>query len=99
MGTLSFSVGQSNSYETLVSTQVTTSGAFTTSGTAAFVEDASGDITLSAGQIFQAHASEAMRIVFGGQTATTSTGHYLPAGIQSQFLVREAGKVSAIDVA
>lgn len=103
MGTISFTVckyapgkrGSSN----IPATEVVTSGAYATSTSASNVEDAGGDITLTVGTIFQAHADEAMRLRFGGTAATASTGFYLPAGEQREWECTEAGFVSAIDVA
>lgn len=101
MGTFSFSVGRADESGRglILSSQVTTSGAHTTSTSASFAEDASGDITLSVGDLIEAHADEAMRIRFGGNAATASTGHYIPAGEQRAYVCRETGKVSVIDVA
>lgn len=105
MGIASFSVTKANAGRgtgspTLTSTTVVTSGAFTTSATAAAnIEDGSGDITLSAGQVLRIHASEAMRVAFGGTAATASTGHYIPAAGTVDFECDVPGVVSAIDVA
>lgn len=101
MGTASFSVGRTDaaSPSGTLSSPVITSGAHTTSTTASFIEDASGDIELSSGDVLQVHADEAMRIRFGGTAATASTGHYIPADGQREYTCRETGKVSIIDVA
>lgn len=101
MGTASFSVGRRSTGGdgNAMDSSVATSGAFTTSTTAAFIEDASGDIVMALGQILRIHADEAMRIRFGSVAATASTGHYIPAGVQTEFECSEYGKVSIIDVA
>ncbi|MDC0657060.1 hypothetical protein N6L27_03520 [Leisingera sp. SS27] len=102
MGTASFSVGKYGrriNSGGLFATEVKTSGAFATSTTAANLEDGIGDITLAAGDVLQIHASEAMRIAFGGTAATASTGHYIPEGAQREFECTDAGFVSIIDVA
>lgn len=103
MGTASFSVGsygQSRGQSPAVmSSYVRTSGAHTTSTTASFAEDGSGDIELAVGEIISIHASEAMRVRFGGTAATASTGHYIPANETRKFEAADSGKVSIIDVA
>lgn len=104
MGTASFSVGRGNKGQgqgspTMLSTIIRTSGAYTTSTTASNLEDAGGDITLSAGEVIQIHADEDMRIDFGGTAATASTGHFIPAGEQREYECNSGGNVSIIDVA
>lgn len=101
MGTASFSVGAyaRGPKSSLMQSKVETSGAYSTSTTASALEDASGDITLSAGQVIQIHADEDMRVRFGGVAATASTGHFIPAGQQREFECQEPGTVSIIDVA
>lgn len=104
MGTASFAVTKFNQNRgsgagTLVSSVVYTSGAFTTSTTAANLEDATGDITMSAGQILDVYADEAMRVRFGGVAATATTGHYIPASTCKQIECDEPGLVSIVDVA
>lgn len=104
MGTASFSVtkrapGRGTGGSDMLSSTVITSGAFTTSVTPANLEDGSGDITLSAGQILRIHASEAMRVNFGGTAATASTGHYIPAAGTVDIECEDAGLVSIVDVA
>lgn len=104
MGTLNYSVGKygqnrGSGAATVRSSVVSASNAFTTSTSAANVEDASGDITVSAGQVMFCIADEAMRIRFGGVAATSSTGHYLPAGIPIDIECTEPGLVSVVDVA
>ena len=101
MGTASFSVGRRDRFlgGNVLTSEVITSGAFTTSGTAANVEDGSGDITLKVGEVFVVFADEAMRVNFGGTAATTTTGHYIPASTLQAFTCEAAGVVSIIDVA
>jgi len=103
MGTLNFTVtgyarSKGSGAATLPSTDVMTSGEHTTSATASNVEDASGDISLAKGQVFQAHADIAMRVSFGGIAATSTTGFYIPAATQREFEVSTPGTVSAVDV-
>lgn len=104
MGTASFSVGKYGTNRgrgagTVLSSEVRLSGAFSTSASAANLEDAGGDVTLAVGEVLQVHADEAMRIRFGGVAATASTGHFIPADAQAEFEVNESGTVSIIDVA
>lgn len=101
MGTASFEVGRYGADRdgSVISSHIRTSGAHTTSTTASFAEDAAGDIVVSRDELFTVHADEAMRVEFGGDAATASTGHYVPAGAQRTFQVDESGKVSIIDVA
>lgn len=101
MGTASFSVGETDSASPsgAMASTVITSGAFTTSTTAANIEDATADISMKNGQVLRVHADEAMRVRFGGTAATASTGHYIPAGVDREFICREPGTVSIIDVA
>ena len=61
------------------------------------VENAGGDITLSAGEVFAVHVSAAMRISFGGVAATATTGHYIPAATMMEIEVDAPGTVSAIE--
>lgn len=105
MGIASFSVtryarAKGASPSTALSSQVRVSGAFTTSITAAALRDSTAaNVTLGAGDVLQIHASQAMRIRFGGVAATASTGHYIPAGAQVEFEVNDPGVVSIVDVA
>lgn len=84
---------------TILNGEVITSGAHTSSTSASNIEDASGDIVMSVGQIIQVHADEAMRIMFGSVAATASVGHYIPAGEQREYECNAGGFVSIIDVA
>ena len=104
MGTASFSVGKyaksrGTGGTNVLSSDTRTSGAFVTSGTAANIEDASGDIEMGLGEVLQVHADEAMRVVFGGTAATASTGLYIPASTQVEIECGNSGTVSIIDVA
>lgn len=104
MGTLNFTVteygrGRGAGSSTLSSTEVETSDAFTTSTSAAYVEDGSGDIVLSVGRVFEVFPDEAMWIRFGGDVATVGDGFYLQANVKRQWEVTNPGKVSVIDVA
>lgn len=103
MGTASFSVGRyarnkGSGPATVLSSNIRTSGAFTTSTTAASLADAGGAVTMSSGEVLQVHADVAMRVWFNG-TATASTGHYIPAGAQVEFECNDPGAVSIRDVA
>lgn len=104
MGIASFSVGTYGRVRgagpaSIYSSRVRTSGAYTTSTSASNLEDAGGDITLASGEVLQVYADEAMRIRFGGTAATSTTGHYIPAGVQAEFECNDPGLVSIIDVA
>ncbi len=105
MGTASFHVGKyarnrGAGAATVISSNVRVSGAFTTSTSAANLEDSTNtDITMGVGEVLQVYADEAMRIRFGGTAATASTGLYIPAGVQREFECNDAGTVSIIDVA
>ena len=103
MGTLNFTVGsyaksKGSGAATIMSTDVSTSDAFTTTTTAANVEDASGDVIMAPGQVIRVHADEAMWISFGGIPATVGTGFYIPPYIPLEWECATAGLVSAIDV-
>lgn len=105
MGTLNFTVtlpGRTGRFVNAagpVSTTVITSGSFTTGLAAANVEDGSGDITLSDGQILRVRASEPMWINFGA-TAAVGTGFHLGTNNTVTFACDSAtaGTVSVIDV-
>lgn len=104
MGTASFSIGKyartkGNGAASLLASIVRTSGAFTTSTTAANLEDASGDVTAISGDVVRIYADEAMRVSFGGAAATASTGHYIPAATTFECEVEDSGLISIIDVA
>ncbi len=105
MGVASFHVGKyarnrGAGAATVISSNVRVSGDFTTSTTAANLEDSTNtDITMGVGEVLEIYADEAMRIRFGGIAATASTGIRLPAGVQRQIECNDAGTVSIIDVA
>ena len=107
MGTASFSISEGNKSRgagspTMLSTRYVNGGAFTTSTSAATLQDSgASNVTLAAGQVIQIHADEAMRVQFGGVAVTASTGHYIPGGLQREFECDggDAGTVSIIDVA
>lgn len=104
MGTLNFTVskygrqGRHSGGASVISTEVITSDAYTTSTSASFVEDGSGDIVLAPGQIFQCTPSEPMWIRFGGEVAAVGDGFYLTADTAHEFDCSFGGKVSVIDV-
>ncbi len=104
MGTASFCVSKygrnrGSGAGTVISSDIRTSGAYTTSTSATNLEDAGGDITMAQGEVLQVHADEAMRIRFGGTAATASTGLYVPAGMMVEIECSNPGLVSVIDVA
>jgi hypothetical protein len=104
MGTASFAVGKyarnrGSGAGTIMSSEIRTSGAYSTSTSATNLEDVSGDITMAQGEVLQVHADEAMRIRFGGLSATASTGLYIPAQAMVEIECNEPGLVSIIDVA
>lgn len=101
MGTASFAIVNYSRgpQSSLPKSEIRTSGAYTTSTTASNLEDGSGDITMSVGEILEIHADEAMRVRFGGTAATASTGFYVPADVQRWIECTEAGNVSIVDVA
>lgn len=104
MGTLSYTVaktaaGRGRGAPTILSSTTRASGNLTTSGTAANIQFAAADLVLGAGEVIQLYADEAMRVAFGGTTATTSTGFYIPAAAQIEIECTDPGAVSAIDVA
>jgi hypothetical protein len=83
---------------TLMSSRVRLSGQDTIT-TAENIENASGDITLAAGDVFCILADANMRVRFGGVAATATTGHIVPANQHCAFEIdgRDAGTVSAIE--
>ena len=104
MGTASFTVTKFNKSRgtgsgIIASAEIRTSGVHATTGTASNVQADGGDLIMAAGEVFQIHADAAMRVAFGGTAATTTTGHYIPAGAQVEFEVSDptTGTVSAID--
>lgn len=102
MGTLNYTIGRYAAGRGLapntMSSYVRTSDAFTTSTTASYVEDGSGDITLAYGEIVRAHADEDMWIRVNA-VATVGDGLFIPSGTTIDFEVHEEGKLSVIDVA
>lgn len=103
MGTASFDVSKYGKNRgagagTVISSDLNTSGAFTTSTSAANLEDAGGDVVISSGQVLYIHADVAMRVVIGG-TATATTGLYIPAGASRDIEAHTGGFISIIDVA
>jgi hypothetical protein len=104
MGTASFHVGRygrnkGEGAATLMGTTVRVSGAFSTSTSAANLEDStSTDVVLGVGEVLEIHADEPMRIRFGGEAATASVGVFVPENVQRGFECTESGTVSIIDV-
>lgn len=100
MGTLSFTVTEYGQRATTIqSTLLATSGAHTTTTTASNVQDAAGSVLLKPGQVFMCFADEPMRVNFGNLAATATVGHFIPASTPMWLECRDAGLISAIDVA
>lgn len=103
MGTLNYTLGYycRDNARTLISTAISTSDAFSTTTSAAFVEDGSGDIEADTGQVFRGVIDEPAWIAFGGRTATVGNDFYMRADIEYEFEIAagDAGKISIIDVA
>lgn len=99
MGTVRFTVGQygRQGSSNLFATVVETSGAYTSSGTASFVEDSGGDIELSRGDIIRMSNTVASWVRFGDGVAAVGTGWELPAGTILEWECTTPGKVSVID--
>lgn len=99
MGTVNFTVGKYGTGNTIFSTAIKTSDAYTSSTTASNVEDGSGDISLVQGDVMRATIDEAAWIAFGGTTATVGTGFYMRADTEYEWECKTPGTVSIIDVA
>jgi membrane protein implicated in regulation of membrane protease activity len=103
MGTLSYTVTNYGAARgqapVLRGSAVRTSYNFTTSTSADDVQDGSGDITRSRGEVIAAYADEAMRLSFGGVAATAHVGHYIPAGELVEIECEQGGTVSVRDIA
>lgn len=104
MGTALFTVykygraGKGSQASALPSTDQITSGKFTTSTTAANLEDNTAtDVTLAVGQVLGVILSEDGWVNFAGNTAASGIGHALPANIYREFECNTAGLVSIID--
>lgn len=98
MGTLNWSVTESGRYNKNVqSSRHINSGSFSTTTSAANITSLSPAV----GDVVVVTPDEAMRIRFGATVATTTTGHYLAAGITREFEIspNDAGAVSVIDIA
>ena len=99
MGTLNWSMAPygSNPGKSVIASEVTASGTFTTTTTGANITGLAAQVS----QVLRVHADEAMRISFGGTTATATVGHYVPAGATADFEIEPGhdGNVSAADVA
>ena len=101
MATVDFTVTQygrsrGSAAGTIRSSKVRTSGQDTIT-TAENIEDASGDIVLSVGEVFAVHSDLPLRVSFGGIAATGTTGHYIPGDVLVEIEVADAGFVSAIE--
>lgn len=110
MGTASFTVtaygrSRGRAAGSIVSSRLHASGTLVTSTaagnlTGTLADGTAWDGNMSSGQVLQIHGDEAMRIRFGtGNTATSSTGFYLPEGAQNEYECNNPGPVSVIDVA
>ena len=107
MGTATFdlchyAVSRGNGAATIPG-ELLTSGAHTTSTSASDLTDgaAGGGSAISAprGAILYVVGDEDMRVAFGGDTATASAGHYVPADTGRYIEVPAAGAVSIVDIA
>ncbi len=80
-----------------------TSGAHTTSTSATDLTDGAAGggsaITAVKGDILSGRGDEDMRIAFGGEDATATSGHVFFADAQRDVEVPESGPVSIVDVA
>lgn len=107
MGTATFSVAKygttRGSGPAALAGEYVTGGAHTTSTTASSLTDgaagAGSAITAIRGTAIYIVGDEAMRIAFGGDTATATSGHYIPASTPREFEIPASGAVSIIDVA
>lgn len=102
MGTLNFTVtsyGREGN-KNVTGTGYRTSGDYTTSTSASFVEDASADIELRAGEVIEYTASTPMWVRFGGSVAAVGVGFYAAQDVTyyREVTAGTTGKVSAIDV-
>lgn len=63
------------------------------------LEDAGGDIVVSAGQVLRMFSTAKIRVAFGGTAATSTTGHLVPANtlIDIEIARDDAGNVSVIE--
>lgn len=97
MGTLNWTLSTPGTNPNVMSANDQSSGAFTTSTSAAPVTSC----TPHTGQTIVVHADEAMWIRFGGRTAAVGTGYYIPATTDKWFEITTGmgGAVSTIDVA
>lgn len=86
-----------------VAGDLVTSGAHTTTTTASDLTDgaagAGSAITATVGTVLHIQGDEAMRIAFGGDTATATLGHILFANETREIEVPASGAISIIDVA
>lgn len=103
MGTLNFTVGKyatgrGSGAGSTRSSDVITSGAYTTSTSASFVEDSGGDIEVGVGHVFMATPKQDMWVIDGGNTAAVGTGHFMQANVPFDMEIATAGKISVIDV-
>lgn len=81
---------------TLRSSKVTASGQDIITGEED-LQDASGVVNAPAGAIFSVHSDGALRIAFGGDTATGTTGHFIPAELLMDIEVEDDGPISVIE--
>lgn len=83
--------------------ELVTSGAHTTSTTASSLTDgaagAGSAVTAVRGDVLHIQGDEAMRVAFGGDAATATSGHVLFASETRVIEVPASGAISIIDVA
>ena len=105
MGTCNFTVGQINGKANSVGaagvfdTADANSGAYTSTGSATFVEDSADDIVLKPGQFVRFDTDTASWIRFGGRVAAAGTGFHLLPSTPYEWEVgpNDGGKVSIIE--
>lgn len=102
MGTATFSVCRAGKTSTARGKMVT-SGAHTTSTTGSNLTDGAAGggsaINLKEGDIISIQVDEAARLIDGGQTATATFGHHIPANETVDIEVSGPGAISVCDVA
>jgi hypothetical protein len=103
MGTATFSISKPGQVNRNVRGRYVTGGAHTTSGTASNLTDgaAGGGSAVSAnkGDILTIQGTEAMRVLFGGETATATDGMIVFAVETADLEITASGTISIIDVA
>lgn len=103
MGTALWSVSKSGYTNQNVAGRYVDGGATTTSTTGTDLDNGAAgggtDITANKGDILTIVMDEAARVMFGGETATQTAGHIIPADIPVNLEVSGSGKISVCDIA